>query len=75
MVEDGRLPPPVYGGRMPLWSEAALDESGRAAALIPRPPKRDVASRKQRERTRGKQHVARKSQLNALLTPPDTAVS
>ena len=52
MVEDGRLPPPVYRGRMPLWSEADLDDGDRAAALLPRPPKRNAASGKQREQTR-----------------------
>jgi hypothetical protein len=29
------LPPPIYRGRMPLWSEADLDASDRAAALLP----------------------------------------
>jgi predicted DNA-binding transcriptional regulator AlpA len=47
MVEDGRLPEPVYRGRMPLWKEADLDESDRAAALAPRPPKRHALSGKQ----------------------------
>jgi hypothetical protein len=36
MVEDGRLPPPIYRGRFPLWDEDALDASDRAAALLPR---------------------------------------
>jgi predicted DNA-binding transcriptional regulator AlpA len=46
MVEDGRLPPPVYRGRMPLWSEADLDESDRAAALLPRPQKRAASQKR-----------------------------
>jgi predicted DNA-binding transcriptional regulator AlpA len=37
MAEDGRLPSPQYRGRFPLWDEAALDASDRAAALLPRP--------------------------------------
>lgn len=35
--EDGRLPPPVYRGKFPLWDADALDASDRAAALLPRP--------------------------------------
>ena len=35
--EDGRLPPPTYRGRIPLWAEEDLDKSERAAALQPRP--------------------------------------
>jgi hypothetical protein len=35
--EDGRLPPPTYRGRIPLWAEDELDASDRAAALQPRP--------------------------------------
>jgi predicted DNA-binding transcriptional regulator AlpA len=43
MVADGRLPAPEYRGRTPFWDESALDESDRAAALLPRPkPKRNV---------------------------------
>jgi hypothetical protein len=34
--EDGRLPPPEYRGRLPLWDEDKLDASDRAAALLPR---------------------------------------
>ena len=37
MSEDGRLPPPIYRGKFPLWDEDALDASDRAAALLPRP--------------------------------------
>jgi hypothetical protein len=37
MVSDGRLPPPHYRGRFPLWPEDELDASDRAAALAPRP--------------------------------------
>jgi predicted DNA-binding transcriptional regulator AlpA len=36
MVDDGRLPRPNYRGRIPLWDEAELDASDRAAALLPR---------------------------------------
>jgi transposase len=35
MVDDGRLPPPTYRGRIPLWDEAKLDESDRAATSSP----------------------------------------
>jgi predicted DNA-binding transcriptional regulator AlpA len=45
MVADGRLPPPVYRGKFPLWDEDALDASDRAAALLPRPTRaRDTAT-------------------------------
>ena len=37
MKDDGRLPPPVYRGKFPLWDETELDASDRAAALLPRP--------------------------------------
>jgi predicted DNA-binding transcriptional regulator AlpA len=30
--EDGRLPPPSYRGRIPIWDEDELDESDRRAA-------------------------------------------
>jgi predicted DNA-binding transcriptional regulator AlpA len=50
MVDDGRLPSPVYRGRMPLWREADLDESDRAAALLPRPEKRAGANRNRDQR-------------------------
>ena len=33
---DGRLPAPVYRGKIPLWEEAQLDESDRAAAAVTR---------------------------------------
>jgi hypothetical protein len=36
-VQDGRLPPPEYRGRIPIWDEAKLDESDRAAAVARRP--------------------------------------
>ena len=39
MIEDGRLPAPVYRGRIPLWDEALLDASDREAAKLPRPAK------------------------------------
>ena len=36
MAEDGRIPPPtIYKGTLPLWDEAELDASDRAAALRP----------------------------------------
>jgi hypothetical protein len=37
MRHDGRIPPPMYRGRFPLWDEDALDASDREAALLPRP--------------------------------------
>ena len=33
MAKDGRIPPPTYRGRLPMWAEDKLDESDRAAAL------------------------------------------
>jgi hypothetical protein len=36
-VEDGRLPPPVYRGRIPIWDEAALDAHDKAAVVARRP--------------------------------------
>jgi excisionase family DNA binding protein len=39
MIEDGRLPAPVYRGKIPLWDETLLDASDRAAAKLPRPTK------------------------------------
>ena len=42
--DDGRLPPPHYRGRIPLWDEDELDESDRATALIPRPPRATEAA-------------------------------
>lgn len=36
MVKDGRLPPPEYPtGKIPLWDEAKLELSERAAARRP----------------------------------------
>jgi predicted DNA-binding transcriptional regulator AlpA len=37
MIEDGRLPKPVYRGRFPLWRESDLDESDRRLAVASRP--------------------------------------
>jgi predicted DNA-binding transcriptional regulator AlpA len=37
MSLDGRLPPPMYFTRFPIWDEDKLDASDRAAALLPRP--------------------------------------
>jgi predicted DNA-binding transcriptional regulator AlpA len=37
MKSDGRLPQPIYRGRLPMWDETELDKSDRAAALQPRP--------------------------------------
>lgn len=36
MASDGRLPPPFYITKFPLWDEEALDASDRAATLQPR---------------------------------------
>jgi predicted DNA-binding transcriptional regulator AlpA len=36
MKDDGRIPKPIYRGRLPMWDEAELDRSDRAAALQPR---------------------------------------
>jgi predicted DNA-binding transcriptional regulator AlpA len=46
MKDDGRLPPPHYRGRLPMWDEDELDASDRAAAVA-RPSKAtsDVATR------------------------------
>jgi hypothetical protein len=33
MKLDGRLPPPTYRGRIPLWDGTALDASDRAATV------------------------------------------
>jgi predicted DNA-binding transcriptional regulator AlpA len=45
MIEDGRLPRPVYRGRYPLWDEDELNASDRAAAIASR-PKRDATTGK-----------------------------
>lgn len=37
MKDDGRLPKPIYRGRLPMWAEDELDKSDRAAAKLPRP--------------------------------------
>jgi predicted DNA-binding transcriptional regulator AlpA len=37
MAEDGRLPAPIYKGKLPMWAEDELEASDRAAALLPRP--------------------------------------
>jgi len=39
MTADGRLPKPIYRGRTPFWDTDALDQSDRAAAVLPRPPR------------------------------------
>lgn len=44
MAEDGRIPPPIYKGKFPLWDEGALDASDRAAALR-RPTRREAEAR------------------------------
>jgi len=36
MKDDGRLPKPVYRGRLPLWDEDELTKSDRAAAVAAR---------------------------------------
>ena len=33
MKNDGRIPPPIYRGKFPLWVEDALDASDREATL------------------------------------------
>ncbi len=33
MVKDGRLPPPIYRGRFPLWDRDELDAADRAATM------------------------------------------
>lgn len=33
MKEDGRIPPPFYRGKFPLWDEDELDRRDRAALL------------------------------------------
>jgi hypothetical protein len=38
MKRDGRLPPPTYRGRIPMWDGTALDQYDRAATVAqPRP--------------------------------------
>jgi hypothetical protein len=34
--EDGRLPPPIYRGIVPLWDQAELDGQDHAAAAVAR---------------------------------------
>jgi predicted DNA-binding transcriptional regulator AlpA len=36
MAKDGRLPPPKYRGRLPMWDQDELDANDRAAAVRPR---------------------------------------
>jgi hypothetical protein len=35
MAADGRIPKPILRGRIPLWSEAALEEFERRAVIMP----------------------------------------
>lgn len=42
MVDDGRLPQPTYRGRIPLWDEAELDASDRAAVVPGGNARRDL---------------------------------
>jgi predicted DNA-binding transcriptional regulator AlpA len=35
MAADGRIPKPIYRGRIPLWDEALLEEYERRAVIIP----------------------------------------
>lgn len=42
-TKDGRLPCPTYRGKIPLWREADLDASDRAATAAPRPKRDDGA--------------------------------
>ena len=44
MIEDGRLPPPMYRGRFPLWDESALDASDRVHVVASRPAKAATAA-------------------------------
>jgi predicted DNA-binding transcriptional regulator AlpA len=37
MKDDGRLPKPIYRGRLPMWDEDELAASDRAAAVQSRP--------------------------------------
>jgi hypothetical protein len=37
MKDDGRLPKPIYRGRLPMWAEDALDASDREATKRSRP--------------------------------------
>jgi hypothetical protein len=50
MVEDGRLPPPTYRGRIPLWLEDDLDAYDRAATLAIRPKHHTAAGSELRKR-------------------------
>ena len=34
--EDGRLPPPIYRGIVPLWDQSTLDDQDHAAAAVAR---------------------------------------
>jgi predicted DNA-binding transcriptional regulator AlpA len=35
-AEDGRLPPPIYRGILPLWNLSELDSQDHAAAAVAR---------------------------------------
>jgi predicted DNA-binding transcriptional regulator AlpA len=35
-AEDGRLPPPIYRGILPLWDQAELDAQDHTAAAVAR---------------------------------------
>lgn len=50
MERDGRLPKPLYRGRIPLQDEAELDASDRAHAVAARPG--DATAKKVAARTR-----------------------
>jgi predicted DNA-binding transcriptional regulator AlpA len=45
-LKDGRLPSPMYRGRIPLWRESDLDAADRAAMAAPARPKRENAAGK-----------------------------
>jgi hypothetical protein len=41
-AEDGRLPPPIYRGIVPLWDLSELDSQDHAAAAIARASRKPV---------------------------------
>ena len=45
MAEDGRIPPPIYRGKFPIWDEDGLDEADRRAVAAAYQP----TTRKQRD--------------------------
>jgi hypothetical protein len=43
-AEDGRLPPPIYRGIIPLWDQAELDAQDYAAAAAVRRASKPVST-------------------------------